>query len=60
MYKNRYVFSVGECRHLGKKSRLEIIKDAGHALQLEGADKVNSFIKSFFLDERNEPGFGTT
>ncbi|KAM3315686.1 hypothetical protein ACQJBY_034051 [Aegilops geniculata] len=47
-------------RHLGKKSRLEIIKDAGHALQLEGADKVNSFIKSFFLDERNETGFGTT
>lgn len=49
-----------ECRHLGKESRLEIIKDAGHALQLEGGDKVNSFIKSFFLDERNEPEFGTT
>ncbi|CAL4912877.1 unnamed protein product [Urochloa decumbens] len=39
-------------RHLGEKSRLEIVKDAGHALQLEGADHVNKFIKSFLLDER--------
>ncbi|EEE58433.1 hypothetical protein OsJ_09640 [Oryza sativa Japonica Group] len=37
-------------RHLGDVSRLEIIKDAGHALQLEGADQVNRFIKSFLLD----------
>ncbi|WVZ55686.1 hypothetical protein U9M48_006314 [Paspalum notatum var. saurae] len=40
-------------RHLGGRSRLEIVKDAGHALQLEGADDVNRFIKSFLLDERN-------
>ncbi|CAL4937856.1 unnamed protein product [Urochloa decumbens] len=39
-------------RHLGEKSRLEIVEDAGHALQLEGADHVNKFIKSFLLDER--------
>ncbi|KAF8776272.1 hypothetical protein HU200_003678 [Digitaria exilis] len=32
--------------------RLEIVKDAGHALQLEGAEHVNKFIKSFLLDER--------
>uniref|UniRef100_A0ACD5WGL8 Uncharacterized protein n=1 Tax=Avena sativa TaxID=4498 RepID=A0ACD5WGL8_AVESA len=37
-------------RHLGDGCRLEIIKDAGHALQLEGAGKVNSFITSFLLD----------
>ncbi|KAL5217835.1 hypothetical protein ABZP36_018519 [Zizania latifolia] len=37
-------------RHLGDDSRLEIIKDAGHALQLEGAEQVNRFIKSFLLD----------
>ncbi|KAJ1298542.1 hypothetical protein BS78_01G461500 [Paspalum vaginatum] len=46
-------------RHLGGRSRLEIVKDAGHALQLEGADDVNRFIKSFLLDERNTgPGLG--
>uniref|UniRef100_A0A0A9DGX1 AB hydrolase-1 domain-containing protein n=1 Tax=Arundo donax TaxID=35708 RepID=A0A0A9DGX1_ARUDO len=45
-------------RHLGEKSRLEIVKDAGHALQLEGADQVNRFIKSFLVDERNGPGIG--
>ncbi|OEL16436.1 hypothetical protein BAE44_0022547 [Dichanthelium oligosanthes] len=43
-------------RHLGGKTRLEIVKDAGHALQLEGADHVNKFIKSFLLDERIGPG----
>ncbi|KAF0891343.1 hypothetical protein E2562_009503 [Oryza meyeriana var. granulata] len=37
-------------RHLGDVSRLEIIKDAGHALQLEGAEQVNRSIKSFLLD----------
>jgi len=39
-------------RHLGGNSRLEIVKDAGHALQLEGPGHVNNFIKSFLLDER--------
>ncbi|KAG0552542.1 hypothetical protein BDA96_01G516100 [Sorghum bicolor] len=39
-------------RLLGERSRLEIVSDAGHALQLEGADHVNRFIKSFLLDER--------
>jgi pimeloyl-ACP methyl ester carboxylesterase len=38
-------------RHLGERSRLEIVKDAGHALQLEGAEHVNKFIKSFLLDD---------
>ncbi|KAL6660023.1 hypothetical protein ACP70R_002145 [Stipagrostis hirtigluma subsp. patula] len=45
-------------RHLGEKCRLEIIKDAGHALQLEGAEHVNRFIKSFLLDARNGPEAG--
>uniref|UniRef100_A0ACD5WUS3 Uncharacterized protein n=1 Tax=Avena sativa TaxID=4498 RepID=A0ACD5WUS3_AVESA len=42
-------------RHLGEGCRLEIIKDAGHALQLEGAGKVNSFITSFLLDGPSGP-----
>ncbi|CAM0871576.1 unnamed protein product [Alopecurus aequalis] len=42
-------------RHLGDDCRIEIIKDAGHALQLEGARHVNRFIRSFLLDG---PGFG--
>jgi pimeloyl-ACP methyl ester carboxylesterase len=46
------------CRLLGERSRLEIVRDAGHALQLEGADHVNRFIKSFLLDERTGPGAG--
>ncbi|KAK3150648.1 hypothetical protein QOZ80_3AG0235900 [Eleusine coracana subsp. coracana] len=45
-------------RHLGEKSRLEIVKDAGHALQLEGAGEVNRLIKSFLLHERNGPACG--
>lgn len=45
-------------RHLGDKSRLEIVKDAGHALQLEGAGEVNRLIKAFLLDERNGPACG--
>lgn len=38
-------------RHLGAKSRLEVIKDAGHALQLEKPDHVNRLIKWFVLDD---------
>ncbi|XP_009404328.2 uncharacterized protein LOC103987678 [Musa acuminata AAA Group] len=34
-------------RHLGKKSRLEVLKDAGHALQLEKPDQVNHLIEQF-------------
>ncbi|NP_001152530.2 uncharacterized protein LOC100284273 [Zea mays] len=45
-------------RLLGERSRLEIVRDAGHALQLEGADHVNRSIKSFLLDERVGPGAG--
>lgn len=45
-------------RHLGGECRLEIIKDAGHALQLEGAGKVNGFIRSFLLDAPDGPEFG--
>jgi pimeloyl-ACP methyl ester carboxylesterase len=43
------------CRHLGDDCRLEIIKDAGHALQIEEAGKVNKFIRSFLIDG---PEFG--
>ncbi|KAL6867738.1 hypothetical protein ACP4OV_015762 [Aristida adscensionis] len=45
-------------RHLGERSRLEVIKNAGHALQLEGAEHVNRFITSFLLDEPNGRGAG--
>eukprot|EP00257_Ricinus_communis_P017616 XP_015576092.1 uncharacterized protein LOC8284649 [Ricinus communis] len=34
-------------RHLGPKSRVEIIKDTGHAANIESADAVNSLITSF-------------
>nr|CAD1822572.1 unnamed protein product [Ananas comosus var. bracteatus] len=40
-------------KHLGEKSRLEIIKDAGHALQLEKAAQVNRLIEQFLLDANN-------
>ncbi|KAJ1687298.1 hypothetical protein LUZ63_018688 [Rhynchospora breviuscula] len=36
-------------RHLGKNSSLEIIKDAGHALQLEQPCQVNCRIQHFLL-----------
>ncbi|GAV82710.1 Abhydrolase_6 domain-containing protein [Cephalotus follicularis] len=35
--------------HLGPKSRLEIIKDTGHAANMESPDAVNRSIKSFVL-----------
>ncbi|KAJ8646960.1 hypothetical protein MRB53_008708 [Persea americana] len=37
-------------RHLGEKSKLEIIKDAGHAAQMESPRLVNDLIKSFICD----------
>ncbi|KAI3913463.1 hypothetical protein MKW98_003942 [Papaver atlanticum] len=37
-------------RHLGEKSRVEIIKDAGHAANLESPHLVNHLIRSFLLD----------
>ncbi|XP_020533863.1 lipase 1 isoform X1 [Jatropha curcas] len=36
-------------RHLGPKSRVEIIKDAGHAVNMESPDAVNSLLTSFLL-----------
>ncbi|KAG1342633.1 putative 4,5:9,10-diseco-3-hydroxy-5,9, 17-trioxoandrosta-1(10),2-diene-4-oate hydrolase-like [Cocos nucifera] len=40
-------------RHLGAKSRLEVIKDAGHALQLEKPEHVNRLIKWFLLNAKD-------
>ncbi|KAM1219251.1 hypothetical protein ACFX2G_047344 [Malus domestica] len=37
-------------RHLGPKSKLEIIKDTGHAANFDSPDTVNALIKSFVLD----------
>ncbi|XP_058080684.1 uncharacterized protein LOC131228851 [Magnolia sinica] len=37
-------------RHLGEKSRLEIIKDVDHAAQLENPRVVNDLIKRFILN----------
>ncbi|WCJ39417.1 alpha/beta-Hydrolases superfamily protein [Euphorbia peplus] len=36
-------------RHLGPKSRVEIIKDAGHAANIESPDALNNLITSFIL-----------
>ncbi|GAB4842634.1 hypothetical protein Ancab_012607 [Ancistrocladus abbreviatus] len=37
-------------RHLGPKARLEILKDTGHAANLDSPHDVNKLIKSFVLD----------
>lgn len=37
-------------RHLGHNARLEVIKDAGHAVQLEKSEIVNRLIKEFILE----------
>ncbi|XP_068657971.1 uncharacterized protein [Aristolochia californica] len=34
-------------RHLGEKSRIEVIRDAGHAVQMDDSRRVNHLIKSF-------------
>ncbi|KAJ3673648.1 hypothetical protein LUZ60_005640 [Juncus effusus] len=39
-------------RHLGEKSKLEIIKDAGHALQIEKPKQVNKHIQLFLSPKR--------
>jgi pimeloyl-ACP methyl ester carboxylesterase len=44
------------CRHLGDGCKLEIIKDAGHTLQMEAAGKVNTFIDSFLTDDAPQKG----
>ncbi|XP_040952180.1 uncharacterized protein [Gossypium hirsutum] len=36
-------------RHLGKNSRLEIIKNVGHAANLESPDELNKLIFSFVI-----------
>ncbi|XP_062025326.1 uncharacterized protein LOC133741450 [Rosa rugosa] len=36
-------------RHLGPKSKLEIIKDTGHAANFDSPDTINGLIKSFVL-----------
>ncbi|PKI74282.1 hypothetical protein CRG98_005339 [Punica granatum] len=38
-------------KHLGPKSRLEIIKDAGHAVNIEAPGHLNDLIESFILGE---------
>ncbi|XP_020699174.1 uncharacterized protein LOC110111587 [Dendrobium catenatum] len=37
-------------RHLGQNARLEVIKDVGHALQLEKPKIVNQLIEGFILE----------
>nr|POE78312.1 hypothetical protein CFP56_64515 [Quercus suber] len=36
-------------RHLGPKSRLAILKDSGHAVNIDSPNMVNELIKSFVL-----------
>lgn len=45
--------SFMDYRHLGAQSRLEMIKDTGHAANIESPDAVNSLIKSFVLGTPN-------
>lgn len=37
------------CRYLGPKARLEVLKDAGHAANIDCPQSLNSFIKAFVL-----------
>ncbi|PKU74241.1 hypothetical protein MA16_Dca021645 [Dendrobium catenatum] len=39
-------------RHLGDKAKLQVIKEAGHALPLEKPHHVNSSIRRFILQEK--------
>ncbi|KAL0908890.1 hypothetical protein M5K25_023402 [Dendrobium thyrsiflorum] len=39
-------------RHLGDKAKLQVIKEAGHALPLEKPYHVNSLIRRFILQEK--------
>ncbi|KAH7656513.1 Triacylglycerol lipase protein [Dioscorea alata] len=41
-------------RHLGEKSTLEIIPDAGHALQLDKSNCVTDLIENFMLDKLDD------
>lgn len=43
------IIIVVDDRHLGPKSRVEIIKDTGHAANIESPDAVNALITSFVL-----------
>lgn len=36
-------------RHLGPRAKLEIIKDTGHAANIESPDSVNALIKAFII-----------
>lgn len=38
-----------QIRHLAKKSTLEVIEDAGHAVQLEKYEQVNYLIQKFLM-----------
>ncbi|KAF6162420.1 hypothetical protein GIB67_017308 [Kingdonia uniflora] len=40
-------------RHLGAKAKLEVIKDVGHAANLESPHAVNHLLKSFFTSSSN-------
>lgn len=44
-----YEFLVDGCRHLGPKSRLEIVKDAGHAANIDAPNSLTDLIIPFVL-----------
>ncbi|XP_009795564.1 uncharacterized protein LOC107761651 [Nicotiana tabacum] len=41
-------------RHLGPRAKLEIIKNTGHAANIESPDSVNALIKAFILQSNQE------
>lgn len=47
---HRLIILFHATSHLGKKSRLEIVKDAGHVCQFENPDSVNYLIENFLLE----------
>ncbi|RWW79290.1 hypothetical protein BHE74_00012437 [Ensete ventricosum] len=46
-YTGTHLFFLSQNRHLGEKSRLEVLTDAGHALQMEKPHEVNYLIEQF-------------
>lgn len=44
-------YMLMKCSNLGPKSRLEIIKNTGHAANVQSPSQVNNLIKSFVLGQ---------
>lgn len=46
---------MGICRHLGDNAQLEVIKNAGHAFNVEKPKEYYKLLKSFLVDSLPPP-----